>query len=128
MNFEETVTFLTQQWGTKTLSALRKQSLLESNGTSFDSLRTSNGQRLIIILCLTKSEQMSILEKVMDLSEDVPPADWDKLTLAELAVRTLQADGLSYEDLHDPSGKRISITLCATTPEMVGLLERIFKF
>ena len=129
MNDEATLTSLTQEWDTQTLTALRKQSLLETTGIASASLPAGAVSRQIRILavCLTNSEQMDMLEKVMDLSGNTPPADWDQLTLAELARRTASSQGLSYEILSAPTGARIAITLCATTPEMVGILVRLFK-
>ncbi len=128
MDYEQTVAFLTKQWGTKTLNSFREEAKLEKIGTAFESLRGEGGQRLMVVMCLTAADQIAIIEKVMDLSEEAPPADWNSLTLAEMAIRTSKSQGLSYEDLFDASGKRISITLCATAPESMGILQRLFSF
>jgi hypothetical protein len=127
MDLDETITCLTKEWGGKTLAAFRAEAVQEPSGISHELLRIEGGSREIIVVCLTGQSQMEMLGKVMDLSGDAPRGDWNSLTLCDLAVRTMKAQGLSHEDLRDASGQRIAVALCATSPEMVGLVERLFR-
>lgn len=127
MNFDETVTYLTQQWGNKTLSEFRGKALLEANGTAFESLRAQEGQRVIILMCLTESKQMEIIEAVMDFGGQ-SPVDWDTYTLGHLALDSVKGGGSCYHEKCEPSGNRVSLVLCATSPEAIRTLESIFNF
>ena len=115
---------LTEPWETRTLHALQQQALQEKGGTVFKSL--SSEQRMLAV-CLTEAGQISHLEKVIDLDKATQLVNWNHFTLAELAAQAVAEKGLSYEVLRDASAQRVAITLCATSPEMVGLVERFFQ-
>lgn len=114
------------KWGDKTLIKFRDEARKESNGTVFESLKAEDGPRLMIIVCVTDPEQIDLLSSIIKFSEEVSPADWNSLTLAEMMMRTDAGVGLSYEDLRNESGTRIAVTLCATKPETVRTIETIF--
>jgi hypothetical protein len=126
MNFDETATHLTQTWGKKTLNEFRNQALLEAKGTVFESVRAQEGQRLIILMCATDSKQIDMLDQIMDFGEQ-SPVDWDDYTLGHLALDSAQGGGSCYHEFCEPSGRRVSLALCATSPEAVRTLESIFK-
>jgi hypothetical protein len=124
---DQLLALLKERWGPKTLADLRDEAVLEDNGTVFESLRVDNGPRLLLVVCVTNGEQIEIIERAISLGEDKPPANWDTSTLQEMVVTTIKAGGLTYEDLHDAYGKRIAVTLCATGPDSMKIVEALFK-
>ena len=118
---------LTEPWETRTLHALQQQALQEKSGTAFEALSLEHSPRRMLAVCLTEAGQIAVLEKVIDLDKAIQPVDWNHFTLAELAAQAVAEKGLSYEVLREASGQRVAITLCATSPEMVGLVERFFQ-
>jgi hypothetical protein len=126
-NLAEFAAHLAKTWGTKTLAAFRNEASKELNGTAFESVRADEGQRLAIIICLTGEHQISLLEDSLHLGEQVAPADWSSLTLADMAMRTVLRDGLTCEDLRDENGERSAVVLSAADPDSVRILETLFN-
>jgi|GEM_PF-2222682 len=124
---DQLTALLRARWEDKTLAQMRDEALLEENGTVFESLRVDNGPRLMLIICVTEPEQIEIVERAVNLADDKPPSDWETSTLQEMALTTVKAAGLSYEDLHDAYGKRIAVALCATSPDSLRILETLFE-
>jgi hypothetical protein len=126
-NIEETTKICLEKWGSKTIEDFRQEALQDENGTACDALRIFNGERMMLALCLTGTDKISLLEKILDLRPDSVPSDWNSLTVADIFIRTAKGVGLSYEELRDSSNEREAIILCATTRDSVRLLESIFE-
>jgi hypothetical protein len=116
-----------QRWSTKKLADLHAEALREANGTAFDAIK-ANGTRAIVFICVTDQRQIEQLEHAIKFSEDTPPCDWQSKKLMDLFLATDSRGGLSYEDLRGNDGKRTAVTLCATRPNRIQLLEVIFAF
>ncbi len=109
------------------MQALQQQALQEKNRTAFETISLEHSPERMLAVCLTEASLMSHLEKVIDLDKATPPVDWNHFTLAELVAQAVAEKGLSYEVLRKASGQRMAVALCATSPEMVGLVERFFQ-
>lgn len=116
-----------QRWGKKKLADLHAEALREANGTAFDTIN-ANGTRAIVYICVTDQRQIEQLEHAITFRKDTTPCDWQSRTLLDLFLATDSRGGLSYEDLHGNDGKRTAVTLCATRPFHIQLLEAIFEF
>jgi hypothetical protein len=124
---DQLMDLLKTQWGRKTLAQLRDEAVLEENGTLFESIRIDNGPRLMLLICVTNAEQIEIIERAFALSDSKPPSDWETSTMQEMAVTTMKTDGLSYQDLRDAYGKRTAVSLCATHPDAMKILQTLFE-
>lgn len=80
----------------------------------------------MLVVCVTNAEQIEMVERGVGLSEDVPPSDWANSTLKNMVLTTDKAGGLTYEDLRDAYGKRTAVTLCATQPDSMKILQTLF--
>jgi hypothetical protein len=128
MEFEQAMAFVKERWATRTLSDLKAEASKEANGTAFESFRTGDGLRRMLVMCITNQEQISMVEKIFDFDDTVPPSDWNSSTLLEFVARSQSQGGLGYEDIRDPAGNRTAIALCAGTPERLKSWKVFFAF
>ena len=56
-----------------------------------------NGKRLFMVMCVTGEEHIAYVSERLNLIEDGLVEDWNKLTLAEVLMRTSRAGGLCFE-------------------------------
>jgi hypothetical protein len=125
---------LRERWQKKSLEDFRRESERELNGTLFESIRAENAEqgsrRLLLVVCTTGEHQISLVEKALDLEPDFfdePPQSWETQSMFDLASDTEAGLGLSYQEQCNASGKRTAIILCATRPEKIAMLEKLFN-
>ena len=126
MNIEEISAHLAQKWGNKTLADFRDEAAREATGTVYEALREDKGRRLMLIVCLTHSDQIATLERAFEFVDDNGSEDWNTLTLAEVFKRTVFGTGFTFECLRDNSGKRSSVLICSTEPVSIERLDFLF--
>jgi len=119
---------LRARWQGVTLAAFKEEASKELNGTAFDALRPAGGPRVILVVCATGEHEISLIEKAIKLDDSGEPWDWKSVSLFEMIVKTEEGDGLSYQDLKGRDGKRAAVTLCATRPDKIKILEILFNF
>jgi hypothetical protein len=124
---DQVTALLREKWGTKTLSALRSEAAKELNGSLFESIREQNGQRLLLVMCLTGQHEIKILEKAVTLDKTGTPVDWKTTTVCDVVIRTMLGSGLSYEAEYDAKGQPSSVLLIVTHPHPMKLMERLFN-
>jgi len=125
-SLEQATTLLMDQWGTKTLEALRQQAKAEPTGVMFDAIRVAGGKRVMLVICATKRDQIAVLQKAFDFADDGPPQDWTKLTLLEIAMRAAAGPGLGFESLRNDAGELSEVILISTEPRSMTMIERVF--
>lgn len=116
-----------QDVGTKTLEVFRVEAERQAKGTLYESIRLDGGQRFMIVMCLTDVDQIARLEKAVDLVDDGSTEDWNTLTLADVAMRTVRGVGFGFESLRDEYGRRSAVVLTATDPRSMRIVETIFN-
>jgi hypothetical protein len=126
MNVIEIAAHLAKTWGSKTLEDLRVEAEKEQTGIAFESMRAQVGQRFMIIICLTDVDQITLIEKALDLVDDGVEEDWSTLTLAAIAMRTAKGVGFAFESQRDEYKRRSALVLAATEPQSVKLMETMF--
>jgi hypothetical protein len=115
-----------QKWGNVTLSELYADARLEDHGIMYESLK-GDDRRFLLVVCVTDPDMLDLIERKIELSEDMPRTDWDKTTVLEMFHQTMNnQDGWSYQDLKNESEARVAIVFCAITPEKIRLLELMF--
>lgn len=123
---EDLVTQLEALWGGKTLATIRDLAARELNGTCFQALRTAEGPRMVLIVCVTGEHE---IEKMGKLSERTlqPFGDWNSVSVVEAVARTMMSGGFAYD--FDRSSLRSSgapVVLIAAGPVSITKLESIF--
>ena len=113
------------KWGGIFLEALRQESLDTADGLAFRALNSDGGIRTLLIVCTTDRAQIHTLEETLDLHVVARPADWESYSVAEMIFKTEKCSGLGHQELRDDDG-RTSLVLCATRPELVRTLEKLF--
>jgi hypothetical protein len=125
-NIEQMSETLMQSWGTKTLEALRRQAKAAATGVVFEAIRGAEGKRLILIICVTKKDQIAALRKALPGVDDGAPEDWTKLTLLELAMRAAARPGLISKSLKNSAGELSDVILLSAEPRAIATIERVF--
>ena len=126
MNFDETVAHLLVTWGKKTLCDFREEAEREFNGTVFDGLRMPDGTRPMLAMCLTGDHQISLLERVMDLSDSFTREDWTLMTLADLLSAAASGAGVCVKSIRGDNGRPSAVVLMAADPRSISILEKLF--
>lgn len=125
---DEIAALLTNTWAQKTLEELRLQAVNEATGIAFDAVRTEEGQRMMIVLCVTGFDQIARLERAFSLEDDGVTEDWNSLTLADLAMRQMiNGGGLRFESFRDQYDRRSAMMFVATEPDSVRIIETAFS-
>jgi hypothetical protein len=128
--FEKIAEGVSKRWASTTLASFRLEAEKMLNGTVYEAIRPStngkDGPRLFLILCITGRHELSLAEKIFRFAPGGLRRDWDTYTLADMLLETAGKDGLAYQDLTS-GGKRIAATVCASGPEKVSLLEKLFS-
>jgi hypothetical protein len=114
-------------WGDKTLEELRCEADREETEIAFEALRASEGQRFMIVACVTDIDQIARLEQVLDLVDDNLKEDWNTLTLADVAMRSARVGGMCFEALRDEYGRRSALALIAVDPRSIRMVETLFE-
>lgn len=116
-----------REWGAKTLDDFRREAEKELNGSAFQAVRPQGGQWTAILVCMTGQNEIKSAEGIFDFSDEFPAADWKTKSLASVARDSRKAGGIAYEDIIGEDGERSALAICATTPEMVSIFERVFR-
>jgi hypothetical protein len=125
---EQLASMLWNTWWKTSLEELRIQVEREDSGIAFESVRADGGRRFMIVLCATEIDQIALLEKSFDFIDHGVTEDWNKLTLAHLAIRLIQnGGGLRFESRKDEYGRRNALALVAIEPASIRILETIFE-
>jgi len=116
------------KWGNKTLSMLHDEAIHDASGMAFESIRVAEGERIFLVLCATRHDDIEKLEGVFDFEGDGDRSDWQTCTLADMVLNTGYGTGLSYEALIISKGERLAIALCAANPNAVKVLQAVLTF
>ena len=128
-SLDQATDLVIEKWDAKTLEDFRQDALRETNGIVFESIRSDNGPRCILLVCVTAQEKLPVFERGLHLSEeDETTLDWTSTTLGDVLLKMGSNAGLRYEDLKDQKGKRIALILFAMEPQSVSLVEKMFNF
>lgn len=127
MNLGKIADQVIAKWGTKPLEELRVQARAEPTGIAFDALRTPEGVRFILVLCITKPDLIASLQKVVVLEGANVSEDWTKLTVLEVVTRASKGAGFAFECLRSDSGAISDLMLISTEPRSMAMLQRLFK-
>lgn len=117
---------LTTQWNAKKLEGLRKQARTEATGIAYEAIREPGGQRIMMAMCITGQENITVIQKVFQFDNNSPDEDWTKLSLTDVTVRAMRGNGFAFEGLTDASGAFTDILLVSTEPKSMRLIEKIF--
>ncbi len=113
------------KWGSTSLDALRQETLDAADDLAFRAMNSDGGIRTLLVVCTTNRAQIQIIEEALKLNVVARPADWENYSAAEMVFKTEKKGGLSHQELRDDKG-RTSLVLCATRPESVRTLEKLF--
>lgn len=113
---------LQSTWGSKTAEAFRRESELHPEGGVFESMRHSDGRRMVLIACVTRRDHIDQVERKFPIRDDGRVEDWTKLTILDLAMRGF-GHGISFECLRDAEGNRSAMIFVATDPRSISMLE-----
>lgn len=113
-------------WGTKTLEDFRLESEKHPEGGVFEAMRGSNGRRMVILLCATRPDDISALEKIFTLIDDGTGEDWRTITLLDLLMGSSKDAGFSFACTRDKDGRRNALVFLAHTPRSISRLEQVF--
>jgi hypothetical protein len=123
---DQVAKYLLENWGTKTLEALRMEAKAEQTGVMYDAIRIAGGRRLMIVICVTTKDQIATLRGLFDFADSGAPADWTKLTLLETVMRAQAGPGYAHESLRDETGDVSAIVLISAEPRSMAMIERVF--
>ena len=113
------------KWGGVFLEALHQESLGTVDGLAFRALNSEAGVRTLLVVCTTNRAQIQMVEKDLALGPVARPVEWERYSIAEMVFKTDKGSGLGHQERRDGSG-RTTLVLCATRPEPVQTLERLF--
>ena len=113
------------KWGGTSLEALRQEALDAADGIAFRAMNSEGGIRTLLIVCTTQRARIQAVEEALGLKVVARPTDWENYSAAEMIFKTEKGSGLGHQELRDDNG-RTSIVLCATRPELVRTLEKLF--
>ncbi len=113
------------RWGSLFLEALRQASLDAGDGLAFEAMNSDRGVRTLLIVCTTNHAQVRSVAQALGLKLAARPADWERYSVAEMIFRTEKRGGLGHQEQRD-GNERTSLVLCATRPEAVRTLEKLF--
>lgn len=127
MTPKEIVDVMARAWGGKTLAALQRQAAAETNGNAFDALREAGGRRWLLVMCMTRVDQIAKVESLLELPPGGEEMDWEGTTLAEAFARGPMAGTLVCWSLTDGQWRRKAVVLIAADPCSVTRLEEMFN-
>lgn len=113
------------KWGTTSLEILRQEALEADDGLAFRALNSEAGIRTLLTICTTDRNQILALEQALELNPVTRPVDWRAYSVAEMVFKTEKKSGLGHQEQRDGAGRTV-LVLCATRPEPVKTLERLF--
>ena len=113
------------KWGGVYLEALRQEATDAPDGLAFQAMNSEAGIRTVLVVCTTDGKQVQAAEEALALQDVARPVEWQSYSVAELIFRTEKRGGLSHQALLDGNGSA-SLALCATRPEAVKALEKLF--
>ena len=113
------------KWGGTFLEAMSQGALDAPDGLAFEAVNSETGVRVVLVVCTTNDAQIQAAEKVPGLGVAARSVEWKTYSVAELIFRTEKRGGLGHQERRDGDG-RTSLVLCATRPEAVQSLEKLF--
>ena len=113
------------KWGSTFLDALRQEALDAGDGLAFEAMNSEAGVRTLLIVCTTNRARIQTLEQALGLKAVARPVDWRSYSVAEMIFKTDKGPGLGHQELRDGNGRN-ALVLCATRPESVQTLEKLF--
>lgn len=120
------VKILRSKWGTKTLDDFRRESERHPEGGIFEAIRAPDGRRVVIVFCVTQSDDISLFEKTFTLIDDGVGEDWKAATLLDLFMASSNGSGSSFSCTRDkPDGRRSALVFLAHTPDSCANVERL---
>lgn len=113
------------KWGGVFLRALHQQSLDAADGLAFQALNSEAGIRTLLVVCTTNPAQIQAADEALSPNPVARAVEWESYSVAEMVFKTDKGNGLSHQEQRDGSG-RTALVCCATRPEPVRMLERLF--
>ena len=113
------------KWGTTFLEDLRLEALDSADDLAFRAMNSDLGVRTLLIVCTVNRAQVQNLAEALALNVVARPVDWENYSAAEIIFKTEKGTGLGHQEQRDVNG-RASLVLCATRPESVRTLEKLF--
>ncbi len=113
------------KWGDTFLEGLRQECLHAADGLAFRAMNSEAGVRGLLVVCTTNCAQVQTVEGALGLRTVARPADWETHSVAEMVFKTEKGSGLSHQERCNGSDGT-SLVLCATRPESVRTLEKLF--
>jgi hypothetical protein len=116
-------------WAGRTLADLRNEAATKMNGTAFSALRTDEGQRFLLVVCVTGEHELRKVLRVFELDPSGKPVNWETEAVVSVIMRTIESGGFGYEEERDVlTGAVTALTLVSAEPASMGILESIFSF
>lgn len=124
-NLAELAPILWAKWGNVFLETLRQEARDAEDGLAFRAVNNQAGVRTLLVVCTTDPAQIRTAEGTLSLGTVARPVDWGQYSAAEIVLKTDKGRGLSHQEQRDGNG-RTALVLCATRPDSVQTLERVF--
>ncbi len=114
------------KWGGTFLEALRQESLDAADDLAFRAMNSDQGVRTLLIVCTSNRARIQTIEQAVRLKVVARPVDWKNHSVAEMIFKTEKTTaGLGHQEERDGDG-RTCLVLCATRPDSVRTLEKLF--
>ncbi len=113
------------RWGSTFLEGLRQESLDAADGLAFVAMNSDGGIRTLLIVCTTNRAQIQTVEQAFELNVITRLVDWESYSAAEMIFKTEKRNGFGHQEMRD-GDERTALVLCATRPESVRTLEKLF--
>ncbi len=118
----------------QTLEDLRKQAISEETGIRFSAVRAEDGPRYLVVLCVTKRDDIHRLMVGLRLDR-FPPIrqDWSSMVLYDLVVMTMQgmhsgkSSGLLAVPRFSTGSTPDAVALICVGLDSVTKLESLFE-
>ena len=114
-------------WGAKTLSDLRSKAKTQASGMLFEAIRGTSGGRIVLLICVTRKEQIQKLMPALNCTGMGGSEDWTKTRVIEIALRAAAGPGLAFRALRDASGAISDLVLVSAEQKSISVIERFFR-
>jgi hypothetical protein len=125
MNPDELKTQLETMLGGQTLATFRAEAAKEMNGTAFRALRSSDGRRWLLIICITGARELGKFPFPADRS--TPFGDWASVALVEAVGKAARMGRLIYDFEINPPNSTTAAVLISADPCSTEKLAAIFN-
>ena len=109
------------------MSAFRNEATKQINGTLYEAIRSENGRRFLLVICLTGKFEISKALKGFDLKTHGVPADWATTTVRALVMSAVSGNCFAYEAEYDALMQPTTLVFVSAEPHSINILERLFN-